>query len=153
MRTANIPLHWVLHFPAISRQTGSKGKKKEKNLWPFGKQQKQHLDMHGYFFRGVSARLRREKWARYKTALLVCRILTESNGVSASVSVNLWVIFFLTFEYLLDQENGCCLVAQRLINWEGVSWCWEEIDQPLICSYYIAWFGRYLVIPVVQCPI
>jgi hypothetical protein len=108
--------------------------------------------MHGYFFGGVSARLRREKWDRYTTALLVCRILTESNGVSASVSVNLWV-FFLTFEYLLDQENGCCLVAQRLINWEGVSWCWEEIDQPLICSYYIAWFGRYLVIPVVQCPI
>jgi hypothetical protein len=114
--------------------------------------------MHGYFFLGrggggVSARLRREKWARYTTALLVCRILTESNVVSASVSVNLWVIFFLTFEYLLDQENGSCLVAQRLINWEGVSWCWEEIGQPLICSYYIALFGRYLVIPVVQCPI
>lgn len=85
-------------LPAISRQTDSKGPKKEKNIWPFGQPQQQHLDMHGYFFRGVRARYRREKRARYTTVLLVCSILTESNGVSASVSVNLWVIFFLTFE-------------------------------------------------------
>jgi hypothetical protein len=49
-------------FSRYLSSNGQQGqKKKKKNLWPFGKQQKQHFDMHGYFFGGVSARLRREK--------------------------------------------------------------------------------------------
>jgi hypothetical protein len=59
MRTANILLHWVLHFPAISRQTGSKGKKKRKKSLAVWKTAKTTFWYARVLFRGGQCKIKK----------------------------------------------------------------------------------------------